>query len=60
MELDMRFGGDTELHAPMSEVTFQERLHCTDFGALISLLGTQRGGDEWHRSRCPRRATSQH
>lgn len=37
----MRFGGDTELHAPMSEVTFQKRLHCTDFGALVSLLGTQ-------------------
>ena len=42
----MRFGGDTELHAPVSEVTFQERLHCTDFGALVSLLGTQRGGDD--------------
>lgn len=35
----MRFGGDTELHAPMSEVTFQERLHCTDFGALIQFAG---------------------
>lgn len=58
MELDMRFSGDTELHAPMSEVTFQKRLHCTDFGALISLLGTQRGGDVWHRSRCPSGATS--
>lgn len=48
----MRSRGDTELHAPMSEVTFQERLHCTDFGALISLLGTQRGRGSVAQSRC--------